>query len=606
MQSRCDFIIQQRFPHLAQLTSRDDIKLVPAGSGGNNLMVVQNGAENFIYEQADSAAQIAAWVTQFEHVMKESHVIFFGIGLGYHIKAFQRIHPGIPFSIFEPNAGIMSAFLEQSTSNECEILSSADQIMLGDPLAKTVPMLAELIDRVSRIMVAIWPGYARIFPDELKQFNDTLRQLVNYKQQRMKVNQIYEKEWALNSINNLPFVLNTPNFLQKGEPSIEGKPVVIVSAGPSLNDEIEHLRTIKEKGLAYIFSVGSAINALIEHGIYPHGTFSYDPNPYNVNVIRKIIDEQIDTIPLIFGSTVGRNTLDSYPGPRMHVVMSQDEVSTRLLRSESGEAPSIINDAPSVAVIALQCMVRMRASTIILVGQNLAYRSQKYYASGVTNSTGIPYGEGMVQIEGVNGEKVISNPSFIKMKKEMEFYIRSSSGVEFINTTREGARIEGTNFAFLDEVISQRLHEKIIDTGWMFDKDSSGYDISFFRRNIHKLQQDGELFRRVFEQLQQKLMELAYLVKSGSEEKAGTALARFDDLFADMISNPYFKLYILPRNRMGYEFLYSKMNSIKNDRQTLSKAHKVVLHFGDFVWSCQQDYASSKDIIDRFHITNMG
>ncbi|GJM77049.1 hypothetical protein HMSSN036_92650 [Paenibacillus macerans] len=152
-----------------------------------------------------------------------------------------------------------------------------------------------------------------------------------------------------------------------------------------------------------------------------------------------------------------------------------------MLRSESGEAPSIINDAPSVAVIALQCMVRMRASTIILVGQNLAYRSQKYYASGVTNSTGVPYGEGMIQIEGVNGDKVVSNPSFIKMKKEMEFYIRASSGVEFINTTREGARIEGTNFAFLDEVIRLRLHEKNVDTGWMFDKDSSGYDISFLR-----------------------------------------------------------------------------------------------------------------------------
>ncbi|WP_334075743.1 MULTISPECIES: motility associated factor glycosyltransferase family protein [Paenibacillus] len=606
MEIKPKYIIQQRFPHLLQLKSNDEIQILPAGKGDCNLMMVHKGVENYMYDQVSPKVEIANWMTQFEHVMKESHVLFFGVGLGGHISAFRRKHPEIPFSVFEPCPGIMSAFLEHSSPNEWEILSSVDEIMLGDPFEKAAPALAGLIDRVSRILVVVWPAYMRMFPKELEQFNNTLRQLVNYKQHRIKVNQFYEKEWALNSLHNMPFVLNTPNFLKKGESHLEGKPVVIVSAGPSLNDEIEHLRTIKEKGLAYIFSVGSAVNALIEHGIYPHATFSYDPNPYNVDVIKKIIDKRIDKIPIVFGSTVGRNTLDSYPGPKMHVIITQDEVSMQLLRSKSGETPPLINDAPSVAVIALQCMIRMKAGLIILVGQNLAYRNRKYYASGITNSTGIPYGEGMTQMEGVNGGEVISNPSFIKMKREMEFYIHSSPGIEFINTTRDGAQITGTKFLHLDEVIKLRLQAKTVDAAWMFDNASSGYDIAQFKRSLDKLQREGELFQQIFGQLQQKLMELANWVKFGLDEKVNVALAEFDDLFAEMIGNPYFKLYILPRNRSGYEFLYSKMNSIRNERQALSRAQKVVLHFGDFVWSCQQDYAQSKDIISRFHISNRG
>lgn len=600
------YIIQQRFPHLLQLKSSDEIQILPVDKGTNNLKMLHKGSENYMYDQRDPYAQIANWMAQFEHVMKETHVLFFGIGLGCHISAFRRKHPEIPFSVFEPNQGIMSAFLEHSSPNEYGILSSVDEIMLGDPFEKAVPALAELLDRVSRILVVVWPAYMRMFSKELQHFNETLRELVNYKQHRIKVNQFYEKEWALNSLHNMPFVLNTPNFLKEGGSHLEGKPVVIVSAGPSLNDEIEHLRTIKEKGLAYIFSVGSAVNALIEHGIYPHATFSYDPNPYNVDVIKKIIDKRIDSIPIVFGSTVGRNTLDFYPGPQMHVIITQDEVSMQLLRNESGEAPPVINDAPSVAVIALQCMIRMKVGLVILVGQNLAYRNRKYYASGITNSTGIPYGEGMTQIEGVNGGKVISNPSFIKMKREMEFYIHSSPGIEFINTTLDGAQIAGTKFLHLDEVIKLRLQVKTVDASWMFDSISSGYDIAQFKRNISKLQREGELFQQIFGQLQQKLMELANWVKFGMDEKVNVALAEFDELFAAMIGNPYFRVYILPRNRSGYEFLYSKMDSIRNERQALSKAQKVVLHFGDFVWSCQQDYAQSKDIISRFHISNRG
>lgn len=74
--------------------------------------------------------------------------------------------------------------------------------------------------------------------------------------------------------------------------AFEGKPAIIVAAGPSLSEEFEHLKFIKENGLAYIFSVGSAINALIEHGIYPDAACTYDPKERNQNVIRIIKDRE--------------------------------------------------------------------------------------------------------------------------------------------------------------------------------------------------------------------------------------------------------------------------------------------------------------------------
>lgn len=44
-------------------------------------------------------------------------------------------------------------------------------------------------------------------------------------------------------------------------------------------------------------------------------------------VIQKVKDKNIANIPLIFGSTVGYETLADYNGPLLHMFTSQDTVA---------------------------------------------------------------------------------------------------------------------------------------------------------------------------------------------------------------------------------------------------------------------------------------
>ncbi|KWX74042.1 hypothetical protein AMQ84_20880 [Paenibacillus riograndensis] len=597
------FNMETRFPHLVNLQSDKSYKIIPSVTGEETLIIYKNGRQAFIHNPEGPKKEAVSWVEQFRDIQSDTHVIFFGVGLGYHIQAFLQQHPDLNFSLIEPSVEIMHAFLEQHSYEEWLLSSRVGEIMVDASFPNNIPVLSKLIDRVSRILVVVWQAYPSMFPEELKRFNESVHELVSFKKEKMKVTQYYEKEWALNSIHNFPYVLDSPDFLQTGKEHIQGKPVIIVAAGPSLNDEIEHLRFVKEQGLAYIFSVGSAVNALIEQGVYPHGTFSYDPNPYNVNVIKKIIDQQITTIPLIFGSTVGRHTLDHYPGPKMHLIISQDGLSIELLKNKAGEVPPIINDAPSVAVIAVQCFVRMQASKIILVGQNFAYRNAEYYAAGITNSEGIAFNKNMPQIPDVHGSMVSSHPSFIKMKAEMELYIRLSKGIEFLNTTQGGANIVGAAFMPLRDLISLELLEQVVDVSWLAVEGALEVDWKLLENRINALEKAGEDYRAIFKLTEQQLINMVQQVKDNKLGDVPQTLSRFDDLFAELISNTYFRIYILPRNRMSYELLYSKTNSIQNDPQLLSKVTKVLKYFGDFIWKCNVDYSQSKEIFDRFHTT---
>ncbi|WP_226002587.1 motility associated factor glycosyltransferase family protein [Paenibacillus sp. BJ-4] len=600
LQHRRNNSLYRRFPRLLLLQAGEGCEVLTSKNNESSLVLTREGESYHLHDPEQPRQEAELFVSGLKEVKPQAHVIFFGVGLGYHIREFLHRYPNTSFSIVEPDTGVMNIFLQHLNENDWLANEMIEEVMVGATTGETLSSLHRLIDRVSGVLVIPWLPYRSLFTAELMRFNEMLHRMVSSKKDKMAINHVYEKKWALNSMHNLPFILHSSDFLHSGSEHIAGKPALIVSAGPSLNDEIEHLRHIRENNLAYLFTVGSAVNTLVEHGIYPHGTFSYDPNEYNVNVIQKVIDKRIDSIPLIFGSTVGKHTLDHYPGRLMHIIISQDELSMHLLRTPEGHKPTIINDAPSVAVIALQCLVRMKADPIVLVGQNLAYRGEQYYAEGITNSPGVPVSSNSPRVEGVHGQQVVTNHSFIKMKKEMEFYINIAKDTEFINTTREGAVIKGTSFQNLEEVIQTRLKGSI-DDSWLQTSSNSEYDLLFLRSRLEELQRDEEVFQTIMEQNHHALLDIKHKLRLKQANMLNVSFGQFDDLFASLLSNCFFKIYVLPRHRMGYEFLYSKMDAIQSSRNPLSRGEQILLYFGDFIWKCRQDYLGIKNEIHEFY-----
>ena len=193
----------------------------------------------------------------------------------------------------------------------------------------------------------------------------------------LNANAAYQRKWLLNSIRNFKHLLATPNILRM-ENRFKGIPALIVAAGPSLLDEIENLRIIKEKGLAYIFSAGSG---LVPYSItvFTLTRPSYDPNKFD-GVYKQVFEQKITEIPLIFGSTVGLS-VEKYPGPKAHMINSQDTVAPYYLRLKDGRTPTFY-DSSTISVVLVQLLKHLGFDPVILVGQNLAFRGEYRYASG--------------------------------------------------------------------------------------------------------------------------------------------------------------------------------------------------------------------------------
>lgn len=444
----------------------------PSKAGIPTLKLDVDGKIQYLHSKYDPEKEAERLMSQLENVENSKHILFVGCGLGYHIQQFTEQYPAMRFSIYEPNEEVLVSYLSNRKLDDLP-LKNLDTIFTGNDESQLQQRISALLQSAnSQLYIYTLPVYESLYGDQIQVLMQKALVTLKEKRNALAVSSSFQKRWTVNSIKNFPTILKTPNILHDIDKSVfEGKPAIIVAAGPSLNEEFENLRCIKEHGLAYIFSVGSAINALIEHGIYPDAACTYDPQLNNARVIQIIKDKKINDIPLVFGSSVGFETLKDYPGKMLHMIVSQDTVSPTLLKHNHSKYLDYVNDAPSIAVVTFQLLTKLGFNKIILVGQNLAYIDNKHYAKGIDYGTGSQEVKAdslakALIVKDVYGNDVKTTEGFNQMRSQLEMYISQNKHLDIINTTKNGAAIEGAVYKPLTDLIEQQLHAKVVHNGW--------------------------------------------------------------------------------------------------------------------------------------------
>jgi hypothetical protein len=562
---------------LKQHTADDDKVIVePSKMGVPTIKISIDQKYKYIHSKYDPKKEAEKIIEQFELTDEIEHVIIFGAGLGYHIQLFIEKNPQLSFTIYEPNIDILVAFLEMYPLHKHENLKNIinGKKQMHDYLLKLTT------EYRNKIKVLALHSYSQIFKEQLDKLYETMIEILKNKKSNLITNVSFQKRWTINAMKNIPALLKTPNIFKDIDRSLfKGKPAVIVAAGPSLNEEYENLRYIKENRLAYIFSVGSAINSLIDQGIYPDAACTYDPKADNKVVFEKLKEKQIDDIPLIFGSTVGYETIEDYPGEMLHMVTSQDTVSTELLSDlKKGE---IVLDAPSIAVVTFQLLVKLGFGKIILVGQNLAFQNNSMYATGIDYHNDLTIeAQSLIKVEDVEGKEVYTNNSFNEMRKQLEMYTSNVKNIIIYNTTVGGAKIAGTQYLRLKEIINSELKIAVVDDNFFNQKPS--YELDYTTKKLHILSKSKSALIRLLRDLRLKITQLG----KGSMSQAQQVelnFQKFDRLFNKLKKNKFYLSFISPMIRVQLEKLAEISTHIKLEQNLKQKVNLVTIHFGNIL-----------------------
>ncbi len=381
-------------------------------------------------------------------------------------------------------------------------------------------------------------------------------------------------KWPENIINNFKHsALPLERFVNK----FSEIPIIIVSAGPSLDDVIEYLKDVKDKAL--IVAVGSAIKILDSNGIVPHFRMAFDASEAERNIFNGI---NTANSPLIFSDLLNHKIIDEYKGDKVRMVVNTDSISQYFYKKLYDET-FIFKSGFSIANVALDVFIQLGVKKIIFVGQDLCYTEGKLYAKGSwkeennINSDDKNY----IQVKNILGENVYTTRQFLGMKEGLEERIKLNPELVYINCTKKGLDIEGAQNKSFIEVMGKELSEEfniesiIRET---FKKDSYNKDIE-----ITTVYKDVALELNNLNYLNDKrIIELRkikrYLDKELGVNKLKNEIEYINTMESQLEEIAFYKEGIKPKILYKYKAIYIANNyKGKDKRISLEKEFNALM-----------------------------
>ncbi|CAH2211885.1 motility associated factor glycosyltransferase family protein [Tepidibacter aestuarii] len=409
---------------------------------GNISLIVEKGKKITIHSKYKPIEEAKRWTKNIQ--IEENDCIFvFGMGLLYHVDfLLEKIRQNNKLIIIEPSIEVLKKTIS---------VVDLENIILNNNISIVLYNDEHFKDRVSKILMET--GLQRINYKYLKlqtyvnafveEYRDYLNVLNNAKidiltQKNTIINS--SEEWTKNDYKNLKHLKNSINiscFFNK----FKNIPAILVSAGPSLDKNIEYIRNFKDKCL--IIAVDTSLKALITKDINPHMVISVDGTYKNYDKIKGL---DFSNIPLVYTNRVYYKILEEHKGKKIIYDFDSNIVSN--LFSRIGEDIGILEEQGSVSTCALDFLIKIGANPIVFVGQDLAYTDDKKYAQNTMYDyvDYERYGDFGFEsfVDGYYGGKVKTDYALRRFLEYFETRIyKEKEKIEFINATEGGANIKG-------------------------------------------------------------------------------------------------------------------------------------------------------------------
>jgi hypothetical protein len=373
--------------------------------------------------------------------------LIFGIGAGEHIlKLLNEIGEKNKVLIIEPDKKILDMLKE---SGYYDVIIKDKRIMVSELNINIIEVLGACIDEINinNIKLMVYANYDKIFKSEFKEFCKKLNDFLLNNIINMNTNISFSEQFFKCFIKNIKHVLNSV-FINEFRDKFKNIPAVVVSAGPSLEKNVELLKEVQDK---FVIVTGiRTVSSLNVKGINPHFVCVVDPTEKMYQVAMKSLNCKA---PLVFCECTNHQIVEEYEGKK---IFFQEGINLKNVTSELLDTNvDSLWAGGSVAHTCTALARHMGCNPIIFIGQDFAYTNDKYHADSASNDNNIISSKDTIFIEDINGEKVRTSKLLDTYRKNMEQFIKFSKDTTFINSTEGGADMKGTKVQTLRSLIDE-------------------------------------------------------------------------------------------------------------------------------------------------------
>ncbi|OWR27595.1 hypothetical protein CDO73_21920 [Saccharibacillus sp. O23] len=405
----------------------------------------------------ESSNYDSAWLEAVTQSIGDNKIVFvYGFGRGLSIAELLDRYPDRWFFVYEPNMNVVVDSLEEMDLSMVLEHSSLYWLAVGEETIKTAftLMCSYMQNKIGFLALRYYLEQEEDVIDEIKEeFMEYRKTFFSNKFTEHR----FRMEWTQNSLLHLNDFFEQVSIEQLYG-TLKGIPAVIVSSGPSLKEDIEWIRKIKDRAL--IISAGSSIQALIANQIEPHMTVIMDGHSINQKIFSS--PESLQP-PLLYAASSYYKISDSKADQKILSVMSSDHISLHFLGLQTEQV--FIRPTSTVAGTAVQAAICFGADQIIFAGQDLSFSNNEYYSAGIAHHDSKNAENNVAtateKVLNVKGSYNATDEGFLAMKSGLESLIEKFPEVRFVNTTRHGAEIAGAPFQPIDKVYEELKDLKV-------------------------------------------------------------------------------------------------------------------------------------------------
>lgn len=422
--------------------------------------VEKNGHRWYLGSRYNSGFAARCWWDRLEvkdNINYKALVNFFGMGnLAAVNIALADLGDENRIFLYEPDEDIFMALVKNvdityliNDGRVFLFVGGVNDALLGE-------IIISLIDypqaKYTHILISL--AYSYVYREEAEEFMKVCSDALSTIYVQNNTFTEFGEEIGDNIIDNIwqmgkaSSVNQFKEYFENKFDEIDKIPVIIVSAGPSLDKNIEDLKAAKGKAL--IVAVDSSIKKMVEHEIIPDMVITVDPH----KPMQLFEDERARNVPIIFCGQSRHDIIEKHTGKGFTYI--SDKFSMMFF-DMFNKAVTVLQTGGSVANTAFSFLEYAGFRRIILVGQDLAFTDNKKHASDLYDEKEIGEDDedSYTYVEDIYGNQLMTFVNFKIYKDWFETRIKNNEELEVLNATEGGANIKGAENVTLKEAIDR-------------------------------------------------------------------------------------------------------------------------------------------------------
>lgn len=361
----------------------------------------------------------------------EEYVIW-GLGLGYHVQEMRKLDDGIKLTIYESDMDVIYHCL--NAVDLSADLESPDVNLVYD---KDFTKIIDTLGHITENLILHYPSLRHI---ENSKIREEMEMFFIRDSGKRNVAVLFENNCREN-------FRNYDAYVDVLKPAFEGKDVVIVAAGPSLDKNVQLLKNKKPNMV--ILAVETVFRKLIRLGIDIDYMIVTDANE---RIYSHLAGLESQNIPMLYLATACKKFAMNYQGKKYLICQRGYDRAEAIAQKNNW---NLYETGGSVSTTALDVCISLGARSVAFVGLDLAYTGNKAHATDTAtrNAVGL---EDMQQVPSVDGGMVPSSRLFMIYNRWMEQRVKQTDAIMPIyDATEGGAVVPGLRITTLEEYLNQ-------------------------------------------------------------------------------------------------------------------------------------------------------